>query len=148
MAFQLKSTAFPANGRIPDQYTCTGEDVPPPLSWKGAPATTQSFALIVDDPDAPGGTFHHWAIFDIGAAMTALDSGRASGAQEAVNDFGRAGYGGPCPPPGRPHHYRFRLFALDVEHLDVPRHSKCRDVEKSAARHTLAEATLIGTYSR
>jgi Raf kinase inhibitor-like YbhB/YbcL family protein len=114
MAFQLKTAAFPANGRIPEIYTCEGEDVPPPLVWSGAPAGTKSFAMIVDDPDAPGGTFCHWAIFDIGPAVTNVGDEIPLGAHQAVNDFSRMGYGGPRPPPGHLHHYRFRLMAIDV----------------------------------
>jgi Raf kinase inhibitor-like YbhB/YbcL family protein len=148
MPFQLKSAAFRPNGRIPDTYTCEGEDVPPPLVWSGAPAGTKSFALIVDDPDAPGGTFCHWAIFDISPTATSLGDETPIGAHEAMNDFGRAGYGGPCPPPGRPHHYRFRLLALDVERLDIRPRAKCQDVARAAERHKLAEAMLVGTYAR
>jgi Raf kinase inhibitor-like YbhB/YbcL family protein len=96
MAFQLKTAAFPPNGRIPEIYTCEGEDVPPPLVWSGAPAGTKSFALIVDDPDAPGGRFCHWAIFDIGPTVTSVGDEIPMGAQEVVNDFGRMGYGGPA----------------------------------------------------
>jgi Raf kinase inhibitor-like YbhB/YbcL family protein len=148
MAFQLNTVAFPPNGRIPDIYTCEGEDVPPPLAWSGAPAGTRSFALIVDDPDAPGGTFCHWAISDIRPTVTSLGDGIPIGAHEAVNDFGQVGYGGPCPPPGRPHHYRFRLLALDVARLDVKPQAKCQDVQRAAERHKLAEAKVVGTYAR
>ena len=103
MAFQSKTAAFPPNGRIPEIYTCEGEDVPPPLVWSGAPTGTKSFAVIVDDPDAPGGTFCHWAIFDIGPTATTVGDETPVGAHEAVNDFGRMGYSGPCPPPGHLH---------------------------------------------
>ena len=92
MAFQLKTAAFPPNGRIPEIYKCEGEDVPPPLVWSGAPAGTKSFALIVDDPDAPGGTFCHWAIFDVGPTVTSVSDEIPMGAHEAVNDFGRMGW--------------------------------------------------------
>jgi Raf kinase inhibitor-like YbhB/YbcL family protein len=148
MAFQLKTAAFPPNGRIPDIYTCEGEDVPPALAWSGAPAGTESFALIVDDPDAPGTIFCHWAIFDIRPTATSVGNGIPTGARESVNDFGRTGYGGPCPPPGRPHRYRFRLLALGVARLDIGPHAKCQDVLRAAERHKLAEATLVGTYAR
>jgi Raf kinase inhibitor-like YbhB/YbcL family protein len=117
MAFQLKTAAFPPNGRIPEIYTCEGEDVPPPLAWSGAPAGTKSFALIVDDPDAPGGTFCHWAIFDIGPAVTNVGDEIPLGAHQAVNDFGRMGYGGPCPR---------RPTRVDRHHLQQePRCAKC-----------------------
>ena len=148
MAFQLKTAAFLPNGRIPDIYTCEGEDVPPPLVWSGAPAGTKSFALIVDDPDAPGGTFCHWAIFDISPTATSVGDEIPAGAHEAVNDFGRRGYGGPCPPPRHLHHYRFRLMALDEAQLDIPSHAKCQVVQRASEPHKLAEATLVGTYAR
>jgi len=139
MAFQLKSAAFPHNGRILGVYACDGEDVPPSLAWSGAPAGTKSFALIVDDPDAPGGTFCHWAIFDIGPTTVSLDDGIPTGAHETVNDFDRMDYGGPCPPPGPPHHYRFRLLALDIARLNVRPHAKCQDVQRAAESHMLAK---------
>jgi Raf kinase inhibitor-like YbhB/YbcL family protein len=100
--------------------------------------------LIVDDPDAPGGTFCHWAIFDISPVATSLGDGIPIGAHETVNDFGRVGYSGPCPPRGRPHHYRFRLLALDVARLDINRNAKCQDVQRAAERHKLAERNARG----
>ena len=148
MAFQLQTTAFLPNGRIPDIYTCEGEDVPPPLAWSNPPPGTRSLALIVDDPDAPGGTFCHWAVFDIQPTGTPSPRPVAVGAHQGVNDFGRMGYGGPCPPPGRPHRYRFRLLALDVPRLDIRPQAGCRDLERAAERHKLAEALLVGTYGR
>jgi Raf kinase inhibitor-like YbhB/YbcL family protein len=148
MAFELKTAAFPPNGRIPDIYTCEGEDVPPPLAWSGAPAGTKSLALIVDDPDAPKGTFCHWAMFDISPTATGIGDEIPAGAHEAVNDFGRMGYGGPCPPPGHVHHYRFRMIALNVPRLNIPQRATCQDVQRAAGPHKLAEATLVGTYAR
>lgn len=148
MAFQLKSAAFQANGRIPDVYTCEHDDLPPPLTWTGALAGTKSFASIVDDPDAPGGTFCHWAIFDVSPTSTSLGDGTPIAAHERVIDFGWVGYGGPCPPAGRLHHYRFRLLALDAERLNVRPHVACQDVQRAADSHELAEATLVGTYAR
>jgi Raf kinase inhibitor-like YbhB/YbcL family protein len=130
------------NGRIPES---DGEDVPPPLIWSGAPAGTKSFALIVDDPDAPGGTFCHWAIFDISPAATSVGEEMPIGVHEAVNDFGRMGYGGPCPPRGQLHHYRFRLMALDVARLNIPPDARYHGVQRAAEPHKLAEATLVGT---
>jgi Raf kinase inhibitor-like YbhB/YbcL family protein len=120
MALTLKSSAFGQEQRIPDRYTCEGDDISPPLSWSGAPPRTQSFALVCSDPDAPMKTWYHWAIFDIPATADHLDEGvgsrvRAGGLRQAVNDFGRPGYGGPCPPKGHSeHHYRFHLLALDA----------------------------------
>jgi Raf kinase inhibitor-like YbhB/YbcL family protein len=150
---QLTSPAFRANDRIPPVHTCDGNDTSPPLAWSGAPSGTKSFALILADPDAPGRTFYHWAIFDIAATATVLGAGTrkselVDGARQATNDFGRVGYGGPCPPPGRPHHYRFRLLALDVDRLDVPSRARCIDVERRAEPHRLAEATLTAIYGR
>jgi Raf kinase inhibitor-like YbhB/YbcL family protein len=154
MALTLKSSAFGQEKRIPDRYTCEGDDTSPPLSWSGAPPRTQSFALVCSDPDAPMKTWYHWAIFDIPATADHLDEGvgsrvRAGGLRQAVNDFGRPGYGGPCPPKGHSeHHYRFQLLALDVPTLALPEKAHCRDVERTAAPHVLGEAVLTGTYSR
>lgn len=154
MAFQLTSSAFRNRERIPDRYTCVGQDVSPPLSWSDAPAGTRSFALLCDDPDAPSGTWHHWAMFDIPATTASLPEGFATSEQarklrHAINDFRRNTYGGPCPPPGHGvHHYYFRLLALDVERLDLGSKAGSRDVETVAAPHVLGMAVLIGTYSR
>jgi Raf kinase inhibitor-like YbhB/YbcL family protein len=154
MALTLKSSAFGQEQRIPDRYTCEGDDISPPLSWSGAPPRTQSFALVCSDPDAPMKTWYHWAIFDIPATTDHLDEGaasrvRAGGLRQAVNDFGRPGYGGPCPPKGHgAHHYHFHLLALDVPTLALPGKAHCRDVERTAAPHVLGEAVLTGTYSR
>ena len=101
------------------------------------------------NPMRPGGTFCHWAIFDIGPAVTGVGDEIPVGAHEAENDFGRMGYSGPCPPPGHPPaHYRFRLMALDVARLNIPPHARCQGVQRAAERHKLAEATLVGTYAR
>src|SRR5512132_110517 len=154
MALTLKSSAFGQEQRIPDRHTCEGDDISPPLSWSGAPLRTRSFALICSDPDAPMKTWYHWAIFDIPATADHLDEGIAAGARvdgfgQAVSDFGRPGYGGPCPPKGHgEHHYRFHLVALDVSALVVAEKAHCRDVERAAAPHVLAEAVLTGIYSR
>jgi Raf kinase inhibitor-like YbhB/YbcL family protein len=154
MALTLKSSAFGQEQRIPDRHTCEGDDISPPLSWSGAPSRTRSFALVCSDPDAPMKTWYHWAIFDIPATVDHLDEGiaagvRAGGFRQAVSDFGRPGYGGPCPPKGHgEHHYRFHLFALDVSTLAVPDKAHCREVERAAAPRVLAEAVLTGIYSR
>lgn len=148
---QVKSDAFKSGGRIPAQFTCDDADTPPPLAWSGAPAQTRSFAMVCRDPDAPSGVWYHWAIFDIPSSSSTLAAGGAPGAamREAVNDFGKRGYGGPCPPRGHgTHHYHFTIYALDVEHLDVPPRGHCRDVERTAAAHAIASAELIGTYAR
>jgi Raf kinase inhibitor-like YbhB/YbcL family protein len=154
MAFQLTSTAFKTGGRVPKRYTCEGEDVSPPLAWSGAPAGTRSLVLLCDDPDAPAGTWHHWAVFNIPAATDHLDEDLArrdpaAKIRQAVNDFGRTGYGGPCPPPRHGvHHYHFKLLALDVGDLTLPERVRCAEVERAAKAHVLASAELIGLYSR
>jgi Raf kinase inhibitor-like YbhB/YbcL family protein len=145
---RLSSDAF-ANGQpIPVQYTCDGADQVPLIKWGEAPAGTKSFALTVDDPDAPSGTFRHWGVFDIPASARSLGGGQRVGT-EVTNDFGKPGYGGPCPPKGHgPHHYHFRLFALNVDRLDVSPNAKVLDVENAAANHAIAQGELIGTYER
>ena len=154
MTLTLTSTAFADGEPIPEHYSCDGADISPPLAWSGAPDGTRSFALLCDDPDAPGGTWTHWAIFDVAADAGGLREAFPKGARvgrvlQAVTDFGHPGYGGPCPPRGHgTHHYRFRLLALDVESLGLPDHSDFADVAAAAEGHILAEATLTGTYSR
>jgi Raf kinase inhibitor-like YbhB/YbcL family protein len=151
MSFVLKTTAFVEGGTIPKQYTCSGADLSPALSWEGAPAKTQSFALIADDPDAPVGTWTHWVIWNI--AGTSLPDGVAkleelpNGMRQGRNDFKRAGYGGPCPPPGKPHRYFFRLYALDSKLHLSPGASKS-DLEQTMQGHILAQAQLMGTFGR
>lgn len=151
---RLTSSAFANNAQIPHRYTCDGDDVSPPLDWSGAPAATRSFVLLCDDPDAPGGTWHHWAAYDIPSEQTRLveDAAQHSGTygfQQAINDFQRIGYGGPCPPRrhGR-HRYHFRLLALSIEHLPVRGDPSCREVEGEARKRALAEAVLVGLYER
>lgn len=149
----LGSSAFADRAAIPRRYTCDGENVSPPLEWSGAPAGTRSFALLCDDPDAPAGTWHHWAIYNIPPTKNSLlaDASAHPGAgwKQAVNDFRRSGYGGPCPPHGHgAHRYHFRLLALSVDRLDLGGDATCRDVAREARKHVLAEAVLIGTYRR
>jgi Raf kinase inhibitor-like YbhB/YbcL family protein len=151
---RLASSAFSDGAMIPSRYTCDGKDLSPPLEWEAGPSGTQSFVLLCDDPDAPAGTWHHWAAFDIPASQTALDEGASqhdeeNGFKEAVNDFNRRGYGGPCPPRAHgPHHYHFRLLALSIEHLPVRKAASCREVEREARKHVMAEALLVGQYQR
>ena len=151
---RISSSAFADGAAIPARYTCDGEDVTPPLDWSSPPAATRSFVLLCEDPDAPGGTWHHWAAYDIPADLTALPQGAAQqakkyGFKQANNDFQRTGYGGPCPPHRHgPHHYHFRLLALSVDHLVTGKIPSCRDVEREARKHVLAEATLDGVYER
>ena len=149
---QLRSSAFPDGTTIPRRFTCDGTDLSPPLDWSDAPETTRSFVLLCDDPDAPAGTWHHRAAYDIPADRAALMEGAAQqgkGFKQAINDFQQPGYGGPCPPRGDGiHRYRFRLLALAVDRLPARREPSCQAVEREANKHLLAEATLIGTYQR
>jgi Raf kinase inhibitor-like YbhB/YbcL family protein len=145
--FELTSDAFGNAQPIPPRHSCEGEDVSPALSWTEPPDGTQSLALVVNDPDAPGGTFTHWLAWDIDPAQAALAEGEAPPA-EGRNDFGRTGYGGPCPPPGHgPHRYSFRLHALDGK-VGLPAGAAKRDVERTLERHVLEVAELVGTYER
>lgn len=154
MAVTLSSPAFGEGAPIPARYTCDGENISPPLSWSGAPQTTQSFALVCSDPDAPGGTWYHWGLFDLPAGTDHLDAAyptdaRVGASRQAVTDFRRTGYGGPCPPRGHgPHRYRFHLMALDVARLELPGSPDCRAVERACEGHILDETVLTGTYAR
>jgi Raf kinase inhibitor-like YbhB/YbcL family protein len=158
MTFQLTSSAFKAGGPIPARFTCDAEDVSPPLVWSGAPEGTRSFALIVDDPDAPDPkapkmVYVHWVVCDIPPSTTSLPEHATSsnipkGAREGRNDWKNIGYGGPCPPIGR-HRYFFKLYALDTtlgDALDDIGVVTKADVERAMRGHVLAEAELIGTY--
>ena len=155
VALVLTSGAFQAGGGIPARYTCDGADVSPALAWTGMPAGTVAFALIVDDPDAPGGTWVHWVLFNlpgnVGAlpeAVPASDAPRGlGGALQGRNDFRKVGYGGPCPPSGPAHHYFFRLYALDAR-LPLRSGAGRADVERAMRGHVLAETALLGTYAR
>ena len=151
---RLISSDFSDEGRIPRVCTCEGDDTSPALAWSDAPPATRSFVLLCNDPDAPNGVWRHWAAYDIPHAWSHLsrDAGRAAGREhlkQAINDFGRTGYGGPCPPRGHgAHHYRFSLLALSVDKLAVRNDAHCRDVEREARKHVIAEATLVGLYER
>jgi len=149
---RLSSSAFPDGSAIPRRFTCDGEDLSPPLTWSDAPTETRSYAVICDDPDAPAGTWHHWAAFDIPASQTMLAAGitrQEQGFKQAINDFRQPGYGGPCPPRGHGvHHYHFRLLALSIDRLPLRLNPSCRDVEREARKHLIAEATLVGVYAR
>jgi Raf kinase inhibitor-like YbhB/YbcL family protein len=153
MSFQISSGAFSNGEAIPKKFTCDGPDVSPQLSWKEAPAATQSFALITDDPDAPAGTWVHWVLYNLPANTRELPEGMekqerlATGALQGRNDFRRIGYGGPCPPPGKPHRYYFKLFALDTK-LDLKAGATKPDLEHAMKGHILGEAELVGRYGR
>ena len=156
MALALTSTAFQPDGAIPAVYTCQGKDISVPLAWGGLPAGTRSLALIVDDPDAPDPaapkmTWVHWVLYNIPPAATGLPEGvkaRAlpAGTLEGSNDWGRTGYGGPCPPVGR-HRYFFKLYALDVVLPDLGTPDKKR-LERAMKGHVLAQQELVGTYAK
>lgn len=150
---QLTSTAFSEGSPIPSRHTCDGKDLSPALKWSGAPAGTRSLALIVDDPDAPGKIWVHWVVFDLPAGTSELPEDRPKtqylpgGAKQGLNDFRRLGYGGPCPPPGKPHRYFFKLFALDKE-LELKPGATRDQVEAAMEGHVLAQTQLMGTYQR
>jgi Raf kinase inhibitor-like YbhB/YbcL family protein len=153
MAFELTSSAFKEGELIPKKYTCEGPDASPLLRWGNPPQGTRSFALIADDPDAPVGTWVHWVIFNLSADARELPEGvpaqdtLPSGPRQGLNDFKRVGYGGPCPPPGKPHRYYFKLYALDKV-LDLkPRVTKAQILDASKG-HVLAEAQLMGKFGR
>ncbi len=153
VAFSLSSDAFGPDEAVPPPFTCDGDDTSPALSWSEAPQDTQSYALIVDDPDAPGDSFTHWVLYNLPAATEGLPAGVAkterpeSGGLQGKNDFGDIGYGGPCPPPDGPHRYRFSLYALDgLLELD-PGASK-QDVVDAMEGRILGEAQLVGSYQR
>jgi Raf kinase inhibitor-like YbhB/YbcL family protein len=153
MNIQMTSTAFAEGQPIPEKYTCDGQDVSPPLTWSNAPAGTKSFTLVVEDPDAPMGTWVHWVIYDLPADTAALSEGVArsqyvsGNAKQGLNDFGRLGYGGPCPPPGKPHRYFFKLYALDVM-LDLKPGATRKELLKAMEGHILGQGQLMGTFQR
>ena len=152
--FTLSSSAFAPSGAIPTRYTCDDANVSPPLAWSGAPSGTKSFALIVDDPDAPDPAapkrvYVHWVRYDIPGTVAELEEGaaRAAGAHDGLNDDGGHGYTGPCPPIGR-HRYFHKLYALDAPLGDLGAGARKADVERAMEGHVLATAELMGTYSR
>jgi Raf kinase inhibitor-like YbhB/YbcL family protein len=146
--FALTSDAFEEGQPIPVQFSCDGEDRSPTLKWGEPPEGTKSFALVVDDPDAPSGLFRHWGAYDIPASTRELAEG-ASPPGQARNSFGKPGYGGPCPPPGHgPHRYHFKLYALDVDKLGLEPGGNIADVETAAQRHAIGRAELVGTFER
>ncbi|MBI4455597.1 MAG: YbhB/YbcL family Raf kinase inhibitor-like protein [Acidobacteria bacterium] len=153
MTFELKSSAFQQNQPIPKKYACDGTDVSAPLSWSDPPEGTKSFALIVDDPDAPVGTWVHWVLYDLPAATRTLteaipaQEALKTGGSQGINDFKKVGYGGPCPPPGRAHRYFFKLYALDQKTSLKPRATK-EQLLNAMKGHILAETQLVGTYKR
>lgn len=149
MTFTLKSAAFTHNGLIPAKYTCNGVNISPPLNWSGAPAATKSFVLIMDDPDAPAGTWDHWVLFNIPVTTHELSENAKNfpaGTKRGSNSWHHSNYGGPCPPSGI-HRYFFKLYALDAL-LDLPEGATKRDIENAMQNHTLATAELMGEYQQ
>ena len=144
---EIVSPVFANNEEIPAKYTCDGEGINPPLKFEKIPKGTQSLALIVDDPDAPMGTWVHWTVWNISSQIREIGEGNVpEGAIEGVTSFGKPGYGGPCPPSGT-HRYFFKLYALDSK-LSLDQTANKNDLEKAIDRHILAKAELIGLYSR
>jgi Raf kinase inhibitor-like YbhB/YbcL family protein len=151
--FQLSSASFVASQMIPKKFSCEGPDTSPELSWKGVPSAAKSLALIMDDPDAPAGTWVHWVLYNLPASTTELAEGVekqekiANGTLQGRNSFGKVGYGGPCPPPGTPHRYFFKFYALDIK-LDLKAGASKDDLEQAMKGHILGQTELVGKYGR
>jgi len=149
----LTTTAFTPGEEIPGTFTCDGSDASPALKWNAPPSGTQCFALVVDDPDAPRGTWVHWVLWNLAATERELPEGvpphgqLSSGARQGRNDFGKIGYGGPCPPPGAPHRYFFRLYALDKT-LTFGAGATRAQLDRAMRSHILAQAEVMGLYRR
>lgn len=150
---QLKASAFKVGTDIPDQFTCDGSNISPALNWSAPPEGTQSFVLIMDDPDAPGRTWVHWLLYDLPGTERDLPEGVVpkgtipSGARQGLNDFRKTGYGGPCPPPGPAHRYYFRLYALDTA-LHLKAGATRQQIDRLIRGHVLADAELMALYRR
>jgi len=153
MALQLKSAVFGEGEEIPKKYTGEGDDISPPLSWTGVPENTRSLALICDDPDAPVGTFVHWVVYDIPPEKKNLDEAvpgeevLPGGAKHGINDFGKPGYGGPHPPPGKAHRYFFKLYCLDAK-LDAEAGLNKAKLLDLMQGHIIEQAEIVGLYRR
>jgi Raf kinase inhibitor-like YbhB/YbcL family protein len=151
-AFTLSSTSL-QNGKFPKEFTCDGADESPALTWTAPPGGTKALALTVTDPDAPSGTFTHWILYNLPASSSSLSAGvpkqtdLSDGSHQGRNDFGRPGYGGPCPPPGKPHRYVFTLYALDRS-LDAPANASRTQLEAGMQGHILAKGELTARYGR
>ncbi len=152
VAFQLTTSAF-HNMVIPEKFSCDGADVSPSLQWTEPPAGTRGLALIVDDPDAPAGTWVHWVLYDLPVDTSHLAEGMAkdlqlpNGARQGKNDFGKIGYNGPCPPRGKTHRYFFKLYALDSK-TDLRPGATKNDLERAMKGHVLTQAELVGRFQR
>ena len=151
MALRLLASAFADGGWIPDLHTCQGADISPSLEWSGEPADTRSLVLMLDDPDAPAGTWNHWLVCDIPAAVHNLAQGYKPGrlGVSGTNDFGKLGYGGPCPPKGHgPHRYFFRLFSMKVASLGLKEGVRRKELDEALKGQVLAETQYMGRYQR
>ena len=147
MSIHVTSTAFNEGENIPKEYSCDGENLSPPLAWSDVPQGTQSLVLIVDDPDAPSGTFVHWVVYDLPADLASLPEGASGIGREGVNGFRKSGFGGPCPPRGSTHRYFFKLYALDMV-SGLKAGATKAEVEKAMQGHILAQGQLVGKYGR
>jgi hypothetical protein len=152
MTIMVTSTAFTDSSMIPKQYTCEGKDMSPPIAWSGAPANTKSLALIMDDPDAPNGTWTHWVVWNIPPSITSLDEGLAknatvAGVKQGQNSWPKTGYGGPCPPPGKAHRYYFTVYALD-NMLNLSDNASRTALESAMQGHILSQGHLLAMYGR
>lgn len=153
MTLQLTSTAFENGSDVPTKHTCDGADASPALAWSAPPAGTKSFALIMDDPDAPSGTWVHWVLYNLAATTRSLPEGvpkekeLADGTRQGRNDFARVGYGGPCPPRGPAHRYYVKLYALGIR-LDLQPGATRLELERAMEKHILAQGQLMGRYKR
>ncbi len=150
---KVQSPAFANGAAISAQYTCKGANVSPPLHWSGVPKNGQSLALIVNDPDAPSGDYTHWLVYGMAPNVSHLPEDVektpevAGIGRQGTNDFRNIGYGGPCPPPGRPHRYFFRVYALDTA-IELPAGATRRDLEDAIQGHVIAQGELMGTFAR
>ena len=147
------SSAFEEGGHIPITYTCDGPDISPEISWDNYPPETQSFVIVMDDPDAPVGTFTHWVLYDIPSSVNFIPENfpkvpEIDGIKQGINDFGKIGYGGPCPPLGKPHRYFFRVFAVDQPTLGLPAGASRQEVEMIMSGKVIDKGYLIGIYGR
>lgn len=147
MTIAMTSSAFKEGDTIPRLYTCDDKNVSPPLAWTGVPTNTVSLALIMDDPDAPSGTWVHWVLYNLPPNLAGLEQGKTGVGVEGKNDFGRLGYGGPCPPRGSNHRYDIKLYALD-KMLDLKSGATKAQVENAMRGHILARGQLMGRYGR
>jgi len=153
LSFTIEAAEFGEGGGIPPKFTCEGDDLSPELRWSNGPSLAKSYALIVDDPDAPGGTWTHWIVWNIPAVAIALPEAVPKkkmlddGTRQGVNDFKRIGYGGPCPPRGKPHRYFFRLYALG-DMLDLKAGATRDELESAMHEQVLSHTALMATYQR